>query len=946
MEASTACTTTQFGELVGKYIKHGGEKYEVEEVGSSFAICVHRKNATKLIRIRTSELQTARMKHVLASFTPNKSQKFPLEFIKYVIARLREAKQKKEDIKLRQKAIKKVKKRRRTLEEKQKTLDSRHEFGKEITQKSLDNQFESLKKSEEAVSELPESGQLLSQKTILDDIQQVYGVRIPEGTAKNWLWKEPTENVGGRPRIFPTEIEDNIINAMLHLDSIGFSVSREMVLNLVEDYVGEDFKKKFKNGVVTVNWFNRFIARAKKKNPEIVTAIGQRCQSLRDDWYNSANINWWFDTVKKRLLELCVAELVDGGDEGKEGEELSWKFPNRVIITDETKVPGYGDTRRNEPKLITTKQRLNENNKRPMSRPREQDEHITLLAGHSLTGDTTPPAWILPLKNEPNENVLIEMLKVVPTSNTLGKANGHAYHRPIIGNSIDGSVVKDNIKKIMEELIEIMFPDASDDDPSKRVIWFTDWHGSRCSSDFIKWLRSKGVYLFGWLPNCTSLMQSPDTNLFGPLKQVYMAVKRKELEHVSSTRYQRIYTMGKALAQVGTKQRYLEGLKMTGMLPFSRQTLLNKVQATIGDKKHAQKRKEKGKLLISRIHSCVSPCRSSNTQDEGTSITTSSAESIWSSISQRQAERGMELGPIATWKCAALTPVEIEEKKEQMLWRMEGFKGKLDHIEIGIDREHTKNIAALEYRKQQLENQLRQLENARTFKKEKLKAERVFCGDMQEKLKREQSTEELQSTVALCWESLSDMDQASRSSWLNTCGEGQSTEVVEVEGCDTSVISSALQRTAGPSHIKPKNFSYRPWNAGNLIRYSQTVEVTSSPNKRRIEELETKRDNAREMKRATQEAAEVRKKAMKEKAEREKIDRQLAVNNWLQSENGKYPGAPALKAWLKKKQVEFEATVKDGNKLGLVKTLLKTDAKQFRCSKQQFQDINNSHATP
>ena len=119
------------------------------------------------------------------------------------------------------------------------------------------------------------------------------------------------------------------------------------------------------------------------------------------------------------------------------------------------------------------------------------------------------------------------------------------------------------------------------------------------------------------------------------------------------------------------------------------------------------------------------------------------------------------------------------------------------------------------------------------------------------------------------------------------------------------------------------------------------MKVTSSPNKRRIEELETKRDNAKEMKRATQEAAEVRKKAMKEKAERETIDRQLAVNNWLQSENG----APALKAWLKKKQVEFEA-MKDGNKLGLVKTLLTTDAKQFKYSKQQFQDINNSHATP
>ena len=101
---------------------------------------------------------------------------------------------------------------------------------------------------------------------------------------------------------------------------------------------------------------------------------------------------------------------------------------------------------------------------------------------------------------------------------------------------------------------------------------------------------------------------------------------------------------------------------------------------------------------------------------------------------------------------------------------MQEFKGKLDHIETGIDREHTKNIAALEYRKQQLkqqlENQQRQLENARTFNKEKLKAERVFCDEMQERLKSEQSIEKLQSTVALCWESISDMDQASRSSWF------------------------------------------------------------------------------------------------------------------------------------------------------------------------------------
>ncbi len=92
----------------------------------------------------------------------------------------------------------------------------------------------------------------------------------------------------------------------------------------------------------------------------------------------------------------------------------------------------------------------------------------------------------------------------------------------------------------------------------------------------------------------------------------------------------------------------------------------------------------------------------------------------------------------------------------------------------------------------------------------------------------------------------------------------------------------------------------------------------------------------------------MRKKDMKEKAEGEKIERQLSVNNWLQIENGKYPGAPALKARLKKKQVEFEATeaMKDGNKLGLVKTLLTTDVKQFRHSKQQFQDINRLHATP
>lgn len=118
-----------------------------------------------------------------------------------------------------------------------------------------------------------------------------------------------------------------------------------------------------------------------------------------------------------------------------------------------------------------------------------------------------------------------------------------------------------------------MFPDLDPSDPSKMVVWMTDWHSSRTDPDLLHWLRRKGIILVCWLPNCTSVMQSPDVAIFGPWKKKFTVLKNarggvmKRADQVS-------LGMEAMTAIIRDPRIYVTGAKKSGVKPFTRQAHL------------------------------------------------------------------------------------------------------------------------------------------------------------------------------------------------------------------------------------------------------------------------------------------------------------------------------------------------------------------------------------
>ena len=90
------------------------------------------------------KLEELYLKQELSTFESTKFQKYPQTFINFVISTCIKENEKREQNKLRNKAIKKEKRKEKDLLRKENKLDASNETGKDITQKSLNNQFRSM----------------------------------------------------------------------------------------------------------------------------------------------------------------------------------------------------------------------------------------------------------------------------------------------------------------------------------------------------------------------------------------------------------------------------------------------------------------------------------------------------------------------------------------------------------------------------------------------------------------------------------------------------------------------------------------------------------------------------------------------------------------------------------------------------------------------------------
>lgn len=319
-------------------------------------------------------------------------------------------------------------------------------------------------------------------------------------------------------------------------------------------------------------WMEGFFDRMKLKFPDTKLAYIRNTTSGFQDTYNSENINWWYDNVKNYVISQGFARYPTADDETD--SELIWTTPERVIITDETGISG--DTRKkgkSTQKFVTSSLLIEETSdlRRLQNQTSETKEHITLVGGHNLKGHATLPVYIICSEKEISENVKSKVCSAIPNctcrdSTTVGNDN-----KKFVTWSKKGSMTRANIE-IMIDMIKHAYPDVKDED-TKRVLWMTDSHPSRYDLGFLERLREIGIVLCCWLPNCTSVMQSPDVVLFGPFKKKYTKMK-KEWEDARPGkvigRDAKITCATNAYYETFTLVNCVKGAMRTGIDPFTR----------------------------------------------------------------------------------------------------------------------------------------------------------------------------------------------------------------------------------------------------------------------------------------------------------------------------------------------------------------------------------------
>ncbi len=388
----------------------------------------------------------------------------------------------------------------------------------------------------------------------------------------------------GRTTAFNLDAEKALVDALLFLDSLGFCMDGREIRELAGRMASGDTRLRFGSEGPTEQWYAAFKARAKTMNRGIVHVLQRStdCRTLK--WFNTRNINWWFDQFGRKIKELGLARDPKPGEQG----ELVWVDRHRVIISDETCVSGGHVLKgsASKRKVLTLADRVEVTDKgrghrRVAPLGVATQEHITLVATVTLAGEVGVPVWICSAKRDISPESRKKIEAIAPRCGGSRECDllpfgGHVIEEVIIGSSEKGGITRDNITDLMIKAFKVMYPDVAPE-PGKRVLWLTDWHDSRLSVNFIKQMRAIGVTMMGWLPNTTSKCQLPDVSLFGPFKAVRDRLETTWRNKTCSgkvDRIARIEVASKALVATFTKQRIMAGAQVTGMFPIDRRPLL------------------------------------------------------------------------------------------------------------------------------------------------------------------------------------------------------------------------------------------------------------------------------------------------------------------------------------------------------------------------------------
>lgn len=432
-----------------------------------------------------------------------------------------------------------------------------------------------------------------------------FDIKLVVSTVMRWMKGTRMQGNGGRPTYFEPEVELEIVKMVIFYDDLGFPMNRKQIISLAEmvlKRIKPDVQRNLSN-----DWYKGWFRRTQLQNPKLCESLTKTSGNHTVKWFNKYNVNWWFDKITELAFKYQFARESEDGEEG----EFVWLNPERVVITDETCISGGNlRSRQSKAKVVTRTNKLETNEygncaKRRVSGNHDHQEHITLVGGHNLAGEPTLPIFIFSAKTQISDDQR-EKINDVFEEREPSSFNGQMIGHPITGVSPKGGITSANITSVMIPAFERMFPDVAPED-GKRVLWLTDWHSSRLCPDLILQLREKGIVLACWLPNCTSLMQSPDVVQFAKFKELLWGLKIDHWQSISSggkiDRSRIVKFALEALPKAFSKRNCLLGARITGMLPVNRKVLLNNPRIQDGDIKRSIYVKQNGARLIKRhIH--------------------------------------------------------------------------------------------------------------------------------------------------------------------------------------------------------------------------------------------------------------------------------------------------------------------------------------------------------
>ena len=330
------------------------------------------------------------------------------------------------------------------------------------------------------------------------------------------------ESRPGRKPHLTIEEEEELVSFLIKCAKMGYAHTRKEVLSLVHRIL----ESKGVAEVITDSWWRRF----HERHPNITLRTAMPLSRARAMASDEHVINNYFDLLENTLVNNGI--LND---------------PHCIYNCDETGLPL-------NPKPLKVVDAVGARN--PSYITGETKQQITVLACTSAAGTVIPPFVIFNRKTLPPELVR-------------GEVPGSIY-----GLSSKGWINQDLFNSWFTEHFLSYVPST------RPLLLLLDGHSSHYCPEVIKMASKHKIVVFTLPPHTTHITQPLDRSVFAVLKVYWKQVCHGfQLKHPGRviTQYDFCSLFSEAWSQSMTLRNVTSGFKVTGVYPFNRNVVLEKL---------------------------------------------------------------------------------------------------------------------------------------------------------------------------------------------------------------------------------------------------------------------------------------------------------------------------------------------------------------------------------